>query len=281
MVQKNVNAEYDVVIADHYRKVAESEGLSANSTMADNITRTTETEAIKSFVEACLKRRREKGFSTPAKIMDVGCGNGYTLEILSQLFPEHQFVGVEKTDELRELAVSRFEANSSVQVIAGDLRDPEFFQTHSADILVCQRVLINLLNPEDQKAALGNVLNSVSQEHGSLLFVECFESSLGRLNEARQEFDLDKISAAYHNLYLTDDFFKIEGVEKHGLAAYGFDEPENFLSTHFYVTRVLHPMMTEGKPVKRNSEFVNFFSSALAPASGDYAPLKLIVLDRC
>ena len=105
MVQKNIKAEYDVVIADHYRKVAESEGLSANSTMADNITRTTETNAIKRFVEACLKRRREKGLSTPAKIMDVGCGNGYTLETLSQSFPENQFIGIEKTDELRALAV--------------------------------------------------------------------------------------------------------------------------------------------------------------------------------
>lgn len=281
MNQENKNAEYDVVIAEHYRKVAEEEGLSENSTMADNITRTTETVAITKFVEACLKRRADNGDTAPVKIMDVGCGNGYTLEVLSKEFPGHEFVGVEKTDELRELAVSRFETESSVHVIPGDLRDEDFAKGHKADILICQRVLINLLDPNDQNSALGNVINTVDSEQGSLLFVECFESSLTRLNTARQEFDLDKISPAYHNLYLADDFFDVESVKAHELKPYGFDISENFLSTHFYITRVLHPMMTVGKAVKRNSEFVNFFSSALKPESGDYAPLKLVVLDRC
>lgn len=281
MTQTTHKAEYDAVISDHYRKVAESEGLSSSSTMADNVTRSTETNAIKAFVKACLARRHDSGLTGPAKIMDVGCGNGYTLETLSQEFPEHRFIGVEKTDELRELAVSRFEGNESVEVFSGDLRDPDFAAGHEADILICQRVLINLLDPQDQKNALNNLITAVNGSRGSLLFIECFESSLDRLNTARAEFDLGDIPPAYHNLYLKDDFFLVDGVKHHLLADFGFDVPERFLSTHFYVTRVLHPMVTKGQSVKRNSEFVNFFSSALAPASGDYAPLKLIVLDRC
>lgn len=279
MTQTTRNPEYDSVIADHYRKVAESEGLSSSSTMADNITRATETKVILAFVKACLERRIERGLTGPAKIMDVGCGNGYSLGVISDAFPEHEFVGVELTDELRALAITRFEGNDSVQVIAGDLRDAEFSKGHKADVLICQRVLINLLDSDDQNQALKNVISAVDKAQGSLMFMECFDSALARLNSAREEFSLGDIPPAHHNLYLKDDFFAVDGVKPHELT--DFNEPESFLSTHFYVTRVLHPMMTRDQPVKRNSEFVDFFSSALAPAAGDYAPLKLKVLDRC
>ncbi len=279
MVKSQAKADYDTVISDHYRKVAKSDGLSSSSTMADKITRSTETEAIKQFVAAALERRKQTGETGPATIMDVGCGNGYTLETLSEQFPGHEFLGVEKTDELRALAISRFESNSSVDIIAGDIRDSNLSQGCYADILICQRVVINLLDPSDQKDALRNITEAV-KVGGAMLFVECFESSLSRLNEARSEFELEPIPSAYHNLYLEDGFFDVDGVSPHSLSSYGFDQPSNFLSTHFYVTRVLHPMMTKGQPVKRNSEFVNFFSSALKPAAGDYAPLKLVVLDR-
>ena len=44
--------KYDKTIQQHYQKVAEDCGLSATSTMADEITRKYETEAILQFVSA-------------------------------------------------------------------------------------------------------------------------------------------------------------------------------------------------------------------------------------
>lgn len=279
MTKDTYVADYDEAVTQHYRKVAEADGLSSTSTMADNITRATETKAIISYVRAALARRKSSGEMEPAVVMDVGCGNGYTLEVLSKEFPECQFVGVEKSDELRELAVSRFVDSDTVSVFGGDLRDPDFSQGKIADILVCQRVLINLLDPSDQKQGYRNVIGTV-KKGGSMLFIECFTSSLNNLNVAREEFDLEPIPPAHHNLYLEDDFFQEEGVTVHGLDEFGFSLPENFLSTHFYVTRVLHPVITNNAPFKRNSEFVNFFSAALVPCAGDYAPLKLTVLEK-
>ena len=214
--------------------------------------------------------------------MDVGCGNGYTLSILSKKYPVHRFVGIEKSDELRALASSRFKRTKNVEILKGDIREKHIAKNSAADILICQRVLINLLDLKDQKSALKNIVNAVAgpaapEPGGRLLFLECFMSSLERLNEARGEFDLPRIPQARHNLYLPDGFFKIPQLEPVGAEG---PNPPNFLSTHYYVTRVFHPVFTRNKVFKRNSEFVKFFTPALNKNAGDYSSLKLHMFEK-
>jgi SAM-dependent methyltransferase len=269
--------DYDTTIQQHYKRIAEEFGLSATSTMADEITRASESKAILQFVSEALSRRRLEGISEPAIIMDIGCGNGYTLQQLSEQFPEQHFIGIEKSDELRSLAVNRFAERDNVEVVAGDIRDRGFADKGSVDILVCQRVLINLLDKDDQKSALRNVVDTVTNKGGSLVFIEAFLSSLEKLNEARAEFELSPIPPAHHNLYLADDFFDINELKPlHNERL----PPTNFLSTHYFVTRVLHPLHLEDRPLKRNSEFVRFFTQALKENVGDYSPLKLYMFEK-
>lgn len=66
---------YDDLIAEHYKKVAKQEGQNSTSTMADTMTREKETRAIGDS----LRHRKAENNQQPAKIMDVGCGNGYLL----------------------------------------------------------------------------------------------------------------------------------------------------------------------------------------------------------
>jgi len=274
---------YDDLIAEHYKKVAEQEGGKSTSTMADIITREKETRAVINFVSDSLRHRKIKNDQHPAIIMDVGCGNGYTLGVLANRHPKENFIGIEKTKELRELAISRFEGIENVSIIEGDIRNKGFSEGVTADILICQRVLINLLNVDDQKKALNNIVYTVKEPDalhsgGTLLFLESFSTTLSKLNEAREEFDLSAIKPAPHNLYLQDDFFDISELKK--FISDGSVEPPNFLSTHYFVTRVLHPLFTKNNPVKRNSEFVNFFTYALNENAGDYSPLKLYKFQR-
>ena len=266
--------EYDRIINEHYRQVAKKDGLSPTSTMADTITREKETQAILNYL-AHFKANWKADYSPI--ILDVGCGNGYTLEVLADCFPDVRFQGIEKSDELRLLAESRFKGNESVTILAGDIRDPDFFGGVSVDVMICQRVLINLLDPEDQKKALENLIGIV-KKGGMLLFFEAFMSALENLNTARKEFDIPAMEPAHHNLYLPGGFFDHSRLEPYPpvpeLA------PANFLSTHYYVTRVLHPIFLQDRPFKRNSEFVKFFTQALRENVGDYSPLKLFVFTR-
>jgi len=274
---------YDELITDHYRKVAQIEGLGPNSTMADTVTREKETRAIVDFVGDSLKRRELGKTDRSMTIMDVGCGNGYSLDVLSNFFPKQVFIGVEKSDELRALAVSRFKDVENVSIIEGDIRDRGFSKGFVADILICQRVLINLLNIEDQKTALDNIIGVVRAPKeggigGALLFIEAFSSSLATLNIARDEFDIPPMKPAHHNLYLEDGFFETEE-----LSPYPSGDrlpPPNFLSTHYFVTRVLHPIFIKDKEFKRNSEFVKFFTQSLKENVGEYSPLRLCLFER-
>jgi len=274
---------YDELITEHYRKVAQKEGLGPNSTMADTVTREKETRAIVDFVGDSLKRRELGKTDRSMTIMDVGCGNGYSLDVLSNFFPKQVFIGVEKSDELRALAVSRFKDVENVSIIEGDIRDRGFSKGFVADILICQRVLINLLNIEDQKTALDNIIGVVRAPKeggigGALLFIEAFSSSLATLNIARDEFDIPPMKPAHHNLYLEDGFFETEE-----LSPYPSGDrlpPPNFLSTHYFVTRVLHPIFIKDKEFKRNSEFVKFFTQSLKENVGEYSPLRLCLFER-
>jgi SAM-dependent methyltransferase len=283
MTEADQERRYDAVIRDHYKRVAEECGLSGTSTMADEITRRLETEAIEQFVAVALKAYREAGGTAPATIMDVGCGNGYTLERLVDTFPDQRFVGLEKSDELRALASSRFQRHENVTIVEGDIRKPAFTTPDSVDVLVCQRVLINLLDLHDQRKALDNIVSVLtvpgrSRASGKCLFIEAFSSYLATLNEARAELELPNIPPAPHNLYLPENFF-----DTVRLGPFGADSsipPANFLSTHYYVTRVLHPYLTANKPFKRNSAFVAFFSEALKKNVGDFSPVRLCVFER-
>jgi len=279
-----MHKEYDEIIDQHYKEVAKEYGQSSKSTMLDETTRHMETEAIIQFVGESLRLLKSEGSSEPATIMDVGCGNGYTLDQLVSQYPDQNYVGIEKSNELRALTLSRFQGNDSVKILEGDIRDKDFAKGITADILVCQRVLINLLDIEDQKYALSNIVAVVKsassrRSGGTILFIECFVNPLTQLNIARSEFNLPPIPPSHHNLYLPDDFFEIPQLRP--LRSDGLLTPPNFLSTHYYVARVLHSAFTpDNKPLNRNSEFAKFFTHALNPNVGDYSPLKLYVFEN-
>ncbi|MFT5115355.1 MAG: SAM-dependent methyltransferase [Parasphingorhabdus sp.] len=264
---QEISANYDEVIKQHYDKVANAEKDAPSSTMADAYIRQQETEFILRRINDYLAKNARQ--PEAVKIMDVGCGNGYSLEVLQKEFPTAQICGLEYTDSLREVAVKRFES-SPVEIYPGDIRQAETIPD-DIDVLICQRVLINLLNPEDQARALQNLVDKVGS-NGLLIFIECFNSGLNQLNDARSEFGIEKLPPAHHNLYLQDDFFAHQQLDI-------FDNSEeNYLSTHYFVTRVLHQAFLDGtgSEFKRNSHFVSFFTRALNPGVGEYTPLRFL-----
>jgi ubiquinone/menaquinone biosynthesis C-methylase UbiE len=269
---------YDRNIAQHYAQVAQDSGLSSVATMADETIRATETSAILEFIASALKTRETLGESNRKySLADVGCGNGYTLGEIAKAFPALELTGVEHNAELRALAKQRL-ADTGIAIIrSGDIRDPGFQGDQTFDLLICQRVIINLLDAEDQKSALRNIVRAV-KPGGAMLFIEAFKTGLAEVNSARDEFGLTAIPPAIHNLYLDDDFFTDSELTQ--FSAEGWTFAANHLSTHYFVTRVLNPLLLGDRPFKRNSAFARFFTAALPPAVGNFDQLRIQAFRR-
>lgn len=275
---------YDPAIRAHYDEVATNCGAAPSSTMADETIRAKETQTIIRFVSQVLARwetefRDSSGYaarpggSANVTMVDVGCGNGYTLGRLRTALPALRLLGVEQNEKLRMLA------RQSVQCLAGDVRDLGTIEIEpeTVDILLCQRVLINLLDRTDQQRALENLIR-LTKPGGALLFIETFASGHEALDAARAEFDLPPIPPAVHNLPLTDDFFDVPGLVPWPHS----DLDEHMLSTHYFVSRVLHDvaLASTGAAFRQNSHFVRFFSAALPDGIGRYSPLHVKAMMR-
>ena len=95
---------YDKIIKKHYNKIAQATRLSAKSTMGDKHTRSVETN----FILNVIKKRTKKDL----KVLDIGCGNAFTLSQISKLSKRYKLTGYEPNEMLRSLAKKRLKKKS-------------------------------------------------------------------------------------------------------------------------------------------------------------------------
>jgi SAM-dependent methyltransferase len=264
--------DYETTVLEHYRSQAEQLGLSELSTMPDAIVREREVDAICRYLE-----RFREAAPPIGRLLEVGCGNGFLLSVLRERYPDLELVGIDYSEEMVALAQSR--RLDRCDVARGDVRELEF-ESGAFDVVVSERCVINLLVREDQSAALAEV-HRVLRRGGLCVLQEGFSEGLDNLNRARAEFDLDPIPMPFHNLFLHREWFDavITGLfAVRGPRDFGDETlPDfNFLSSHYFMSRVVHAALTR-KDV-RNSEFVRFFS--FLPPIGNYASVQLLVLER-
>jgi ubiquinone/menaquinone biosynthesis C-methylase UbiE len=260
---------YGEAIREHYRKEAESFGTDPASTMRDEITRGREVDAVLSLA-AYLQS------TTPVRhLLEIGPGNGYLLAALRDRVPDVELSGLEYSPEMLELARGR--SIERCELVEGDVKAMPFADG-GFDLVVSERCLINLMDRADQELALAEVAR-VLRAGGHYLCIEAFTDGLANLNRAREELGLPPHDQPHHNLWLDKDWF-LEVADRyfveHRLEAAPLP-PRNFLSSHYFVSRVLYPAVTR-REVLYNTEFVKFLS--FLPPIGDYSPIQLYVLEK-
>ncbi|MGH9247617.1 MAG: class I SAM-dependent methyltransferase [Acidimicrobiales bacterium] len=261
----------DDVVRDHYRTEAAAHHLAPTSTMSDLTTRELEVEAI----VACLSWALTDG-GRGQQVLEVGCGNGYLLSEVRSRFPHVSLTGVDFSVDMVELARTR--GLDRCRVAEGDVRRLAF-DGAAFDVAISERCVINLLEEHDQEAALRE-LHRVVRPGGHLILIEAFTDGAANLNQARAELGLEPNAPPYHNrwmdkervLELLSELFEAVPADGDGSLP-----PPNFLSTHYFVSRVLYPAVTR-REVLYNTEFVKFFRT-LAP-QGNYSPIQLLFLRR-
>jgi ubiquinone/menaquinone biosynthesis C-methylase UbiE len=255
-------------VLDHYRQEAAAQGLSETSTMADITTREKEVSAVLTLVEHLA--------GEDVRLLEIGCGNGLLLQTLRRRFPEAHLTGIDFSPDMVALAQKRDVERA--QVAQGDVMALDF-PDNSFDVIVGERVIINLMDRADQSKAFAE-LARVLKPGGHYVCVEAFADGLTSLNEAREELGLAPHAQAHHNLWFDEDAFRTE-VDKHfeiiDPATLGTSPKlaQNFLSTHYFMSRVLYPALTRAE-LRYNTHFVRFFADD--PPRGNYAPIQLFVL---
>lgn len=268
------NTSNDLIIKEHYKTQADKHKDSALSTMEDPITRKKEVALISNFFNLPAVKENTK------KILEIGCGNGYTMNILQPAFPGYTFTGLDFSEDLLQIARSRNLPGVSFE--QGDVRKLDY-EEGSFDVVFTERCIINLLTWEEQQQGLTEI-RRVLKKGGYLLFIESFTEGYDTLNKARNELGLDSIPMPHHNNYFDKAVFEpwvsevFEIVDPEDLGAGPFDVARNFLSTHYFTARVLHPLITKGDPFMKNTELVKFFS--FLPPSGCYSPIEAYILRK-
>jgi SAM-dependent methyltransferase len=259
----------DDLILEHYRKEAERHQLDSSSTMADERTRQLELESILTCLDGALSGQ-------PAgELLEVGCGNGLLLETLRPRYPELGLTGADYSPEMVELANQRGVERCTVQ--REDVRHLSF-EDARFDVIVLERCIINVLDEAEQGDSLRE-LHRVLKPGGHVVLIEAFTDGLTHLNTARDELGLDPIQPPYHNRWMDkrwfldtiDGLFRVTNVEGSDLP------PINFLSSHYFVSRVLYAAVTN-REIRYNTEFVKFFN--FLPPHGEFSPVQLYFLAK-
>jgi len=266
---KNKMAKTDTnKILEHYTNQAKLYKASPKSTMKDLFIRGLE---VSKLTETLTKLSNKN-----TKVLEVGCGNGYTISKLSKKL-ECNFVGIDSNQQMIQLASKR--RLKKIIFSKQSILEPKF-RSGMFDIVFTQRCLINLISWKSQKTAL-NQIHRLLKKDGFLVLLEAFDDGLKELNQARHIIGLEKISPAWHNLYINKtklhDFIQkkfVNGDPKSKKLTY-----DNFLSSYYFGSRILYPGLLEKKSqIKYNNKFVEFFS--LMRPLGNYSPLQLTILKK-
>jgi len=260
---------YEDIVKTHYLGQVSEKGLNPESTMPDHFVRKKEIQIILETLATFNKKS--------IKILEIGCGNGV---LLNELYKNNytSVTGIDFLEEFVKLSKSR---NLPYNIEVGDVRSLKF-DSDSYDVVIAERVIINLLDQEHQNKAFSEV-RRVLKKQGHFIMFEALEDAWINSNNAREELGLSKIPMASQNRWFKDGeldkfinkrFEIIKEINGHKL------QPANVLSSHYFMTRVVHAALTNSLKdnVKmRNTHFSKFFSELLPP-QGNYAPVQFYCL---
>lgn len=252
----------DQYILNHYKRIAAQFEDKPNSTIRDLTIREEEVNyVIYHIVQFVYNHNR-----FPI-IADLGCGNGYLLQQISKVFPEVKLFGLEFSPDLYQIAQRR--KIDHCEFLLGDIR--KSIPWSNLDLIITERVIINLLSKKQQEKAIRNIMTCLSAQ-GRYIMMESFQEPLVNLNLMLQENRFDQIVPSKHNFFIREGLIK--KLKRDCLEEIECKIPPNQLSNHFVLTRVFHPLIRKSGEKMHNNRLIKFISESMSEIHGDYSPIK-------
>ncbi len=210
----------------------------------------------------------------PSRILDVGCGDGYTTLRLARQFPHAAFVGGDYARPMIENAernAAKFETKN-VELLQLDILSPP--DIGQFDFVYTSRCIINLLGWDKQKEALRNIHGLLGSK-GTYCMLENFIDGHNALNEVRQSFGLDEIKVRSHNCFLNR-----ESAHEFLGRAFDIEQDVNISSSYYLVSRVIYSKICQLEGVQPDYFDKHHELASQLPFSGNYGPVRMLVLNK-
>ncbi len=197
-----------------------------------------------------------------SRVLDIGCGNGITAFLLAER-KSVTVVGIDYAAEMIENAKREAQhraVESRAQFLIGDIRklgQIEEIANRIFDVVITERVLINLASWAEQRAAIQDIVGRLAPG-GRYLMCESVEDGLVNINRARACIDLPPIEKPWHNRYLREA--EIADVDFATLR-----QRLDFSATYYFLSRVVNAWVAKNENAEpRYDSVINQLAPRLA-----------------
>lgn len=210
---------------------------------------------------------------SPGCVADVGCGDGRTTIRAARDFPATRFSGFDYSGAMIENArMNRDKLGiKNIEFGCHDIREP---LPSSFDLIFTTRCLINLPDWNLQCIALRNIHDALNQG-GYYLMIENFIEGHDNFNKIRRAFGLPEIAVRDHNLFFNRDDLLIELKGR-----FSIEKETNISSSYYLVSRIIYSRICADESVPPDYFDAHHRYGADLPFSGEFGPLRLLVLKR-
>ncbi|MDP2633040.1 MAG: class I SAM-dependent methyltransferase [Candidatus Curtissbacteria bacterium] len=185
------------------------------------------------------------------ELVDIGCGDGEATAVYSQKVKK--CTGYELSSFLRKKAAETIKRSGlkNTTIKAGDIlkmkKIPE-----KPDVVVTQRLLINLASWNEQKEAIENIYRML-KPGGLYIMIENTNDAYLALNDMRHQVGLQAIPIHWHNLFF--DYDELMSFIKDKFQLLNFHD----FGLYYFLTRIYAPMFLSfsgfGKNAKKDPLF--------------------------
>lgn len=195
-------------------------------------------------------------------VCDMGCGEGEATLEYSRI-PGVRVLGVDNSLTRLELAQKRLSGLENVKLRQASVFDSAIGQF---DVVVSQRMLVNLSSWDEQKRGLLALMTLV-RPGGRVLLSEGSLNGFSELNDFREDMGLPPIPIPAHNVFISDADLQSYAVDI-GLKLSCFTG----IGTYYLLTRGVQPALT--KDIRWDSEFNTRASRIDIPWTARYSRIK-------
>lgn len=195
-------------------------------------------------------------------VLDIGCGNGATAFHLVD-HRRAQVIGIDFAARMVEEATRDAQSrpvSGRPRFAVGDIRHLDSIDEIAGrlfDVIITERVLINLSSWDEQRAAIRDIVARLAPG-GRYLMCESVEDGLGHINRARACIELPPIEKPWHNRYLRED--EVAGVDFATLR-----EHRDFSASYYFLSRVVNAWVAKSENAEpRYDSVINRLAPRLA-----------------